>query len=208
MDILIAEDTSATRKILVHYLSMWGHNVVETCDGEDAWDRLQMPYAPRLAILDWMMPGLDGVDVCRRVRAVKTDDPPYLIILTAKDAKEDIVSALDSGANDYMTKPFTPSELRARINVGMRVLTLQRALADRVKELEVALERVQSLETLLPICMYCKKVRDDSNYWGNVEEYFSKYSGVQLSHGVCPECYEKHVRPQFAEFEKVEKKGP
>lgn len=205
MKILIADDTASTRRILVKYLADWGHDVVEAENGNAALDALLKEDGPSLAILDWVMPGLDGIDVCHEIVQRRTKNPPYLIILTSKDAKEDIVQALDAGANDYMTKPFTPIELRARINVGLRVLTLQHALSERVHDLEEALERVQSLETLLPICMYCRKIRDDSNYWSDVEEYFTRYSGIQLSHGVCPDCYEKIVRPQLEEFDAMMK---
>lgn len=202
MDILVADDTRVTRRLLESYLSKWGHRVIEAENGKEAYDILMSDVGPSLAIIDWIMPEMDGIEVCRSVSLQRQDNPPYLIVLTSKDSKEDIVEALDAGAHDYITKPFTPSELRARINVGMRVLSLQRSLSDRVQELEEALSRVRSLETLLPVCMYCRKIRDDSNYWQNVEEYFVKYSGVQMSHGVCPTCYELHVKPQLDELDR------
>jgi DNA-binding response OmpR family regulator len=150
-----------------------------------------------LAILDWMMPGLDGVEVCRRVRRGATATPPYLILLTAKGRREDIVTGLRSGADDYVTKPFNREELRARVQVGIRIVELQHSLADRVKALEEALTRVKQLQGLLPICSYCKKIRDDRNYWQQVENYISEHSEAQFSHSICPDCYEGRVKPEL-----------
>ena len=136
MKILIAEDDVISRRLLETTLIKWGYEVVVTCDGTAAWEVLQSADAPPLAILDWMMPGMDGIEVCRRVRRTATPPPPYLILLTAKGRREDIVTGLRSGANDYVTKPFNREELRARVQVGMRIVELQHSLADRVKALE------------------------------------------------------------------------
>jgi len=136
--ILIAEDDVISRRLLETTLIRWGYEVVVTCDGTAAWEVLQSADAPPLAILDWMMPGTDGIEVCRKVRRAATPTPPYLILLTAKGRREDIVAGLRSGANDYVTKPFNREELRARVQVGMRIVELQHSLADRVKALEEA----------------------------------------------------------------------
>src|SRR4030042_1124403 len=106
-------------------------------------------------------------------------------------------NGLQAGANDYVTKPFDVSELRARIQVGQRVLDLQQALACRVQELEVALSNVKKLRGLLPICSYCKKIRNDGNYWEDVEKYVAEHSAAEFSHGVGPGCYEQFIKPQF-----------
>src|SRR5207237_6416573 len=107
-----------------------------------------------------------------------------------------IVTGLTAGADDYIVKPFQRDELHARVRVGERLLELQATLADRVKELEAALARVKLLHGLLPICSYCKKVRDDQNYWQQVESYISAHSGVQFSHGICPGCYESLMKKE------------
>ena len=143
MKILIAEDDVISRRLLETTLIRWGYEVVVTCDGTAAWEVLQSADAPPLAILDWMMPGTDGIEVCRKVRRAATPTPPYLILLTAKGRREDIVAGLRSGANDYVTKPFNREELRARVQVGMRIVELQHSLAERVKALEEALARVK-----------------------------------------------------------------
>jgi CheY-like chemotaxis protein len=201
MRILIAEDDPVSRRVLDLRLKAWGHEVVITKDGAEAWAALQRNDAPRLAILDWMMPGGDGVEVCRRLRERQSSTPTYIILLTAKSSKEDVVKGLDAGANDYIIKPFDLQELRARIQVGATVVELQQRLAERVIELEEALGQVKRLQGIMPICSYCKHVRNDQNYWQQVESYVSAHSEARFSHSVCPACYEAVVMPQLAEME-------
>ncbi len=191
MKILIAEDDSISRRLLQAALVKWGHEVVLTTNGEDAWTALQQPAAPALLILDWLMPGLDGLEVCRRLRAHDTLRSSYVILLTARTGKDDLVLGLEAGADDYVPKPFDQAELRARVRVGERVLQLQTALADRVRELEDAIASVKTLQGLLPICCYCKKIRDDGNYWHRVENYITGHANVRFSHGICPDCNDK-----------------
>jgi len=191
MRILIAEDDPVSCLILERTLTGWGHEVTVATDGKQAWDVLRRADAPPMAILDIMMPEMDGCEVCRKVRQYSSAIPPYLILLTAMSAKADVVRGIQSGANDYLTKPFHREELKVRVEVGGQMLELQQVLADRVKELEEALAQVQQLQGLLPICSYCKKVRDDQNYWQRVDHYISDRMDVQFSHGICPECLER-----------------
>lgn len=137
--ILIAEDEEVSRRILQRMIEMWGHEVVSTSDGVEALSELQKQDAPPLAIMDLTMPEMDGIEVCKKVRETESSTPVYIILLTAKSGKEDIVVGLQAGANDYLTKPFDREELRARLDVGVRVIELQRSLAERVSELEQAL---------------------------------------------------------------------
>ncbi|MBY0515039.1 MAG: response regulator [Gemmataceae bacterium] len=197
MRILIADDDAISRTVLERTLRGWGHAVVCTRDGTEAWEAMQEEDAPRLAVLDWMMPGLEGPEVCRRVRALARPVPTYVILLTAKGQTDDIVTGLDSGADDYVTKPFDRQELRSRIRVGERVVALQQGLADRVAELETALSQVKALKGLLPICSYCKAVRDDKNYWQRVETYIAAHSDARFSHGICPDCWKGVVEPEM-----------
>jgi len=201
MKILIAEDDTVSRRLLEAALARWGYEVVVARDGAEALAALLAEDAPALAVLDWMMPETDGLEVIRRVRAEK-NPPPYLILLTARGSVQDLVAGLEAGANDYLTKPFDQQELRARVQVGVRVLELQAKLADRVSELEQALGQVKQLQGLLPICSYCKKVRDDQNYWQQVEAYISHRTEVRFSHGVCPDCYERARRELLGESPK------
>lgn len=191
MRILIAEDDSTLRTILTTMLETLGHDVVVTIDGAEAWDAMQQPDAPGLAILDWNMPRMTGVDVCRRIRAVNTSEPPYLILLTVHKEKGHIVTGLDAGANDYMIKPYDHDELRARVDVGARMLELQSALAGKVKELKKALDDVKTLRGIVPICASCKKIRDDKGFWQQVERYVATHTEAQFTHGVCPDCFKK-----------------
>jgi two-component system cell cycle response regulator len=128
MKILIAEDTLLSRHMLQGLLTKWGYDVVSVEDGDAAWGKLKVPDAPRMALLDWMMPGRNGVDVCRALRMQRPEPYTYILLLTAKDAKESVVEGLDSGADDYLTKPFNPQELKARMRVGMRLLQLEDSL--------------------------------------------------------------------------------
>ena len=196
MKVLIADDEPVSRRLLEATLASKGYKVVTAGDGLEAWRVLQDTNAPSLAILDWMMPGMDGVDVCRRVRSTPGLKVIYIILLTVK-GREHVVEGLQAGADDYITKPFDPAELEARLQVGARVTDLQNKLAERVKELEVALSQVKQLRGLLPICSYCKKIRNDENYWDQVENYIAKHSDAEFSHGICPECYEKFLKPQL-----------
>jgi sigma-B regulation protein RsbU (phosphoserine phosphatase) len=193
MKILIAEDDLVSRTMLSRLLASWGHELVVTTDGRAAWDVLQTADAPKVAILDWMMPELDGVEVCRRNQGLARKEPTYVILLTGKDRTEDLVTGLESGANDYLVKPFDRRELQARLRVAERVVALQHEVVDRVCELQEALAQIHQLQGLLPICSYCKKIRSDGDYWQQLEGYLSRHTGVQFSHGVCPECYEKVV---------------
>ena len=188
MRILIADDDTVSRTILERTLGGWGHEVVAVSDGLSASNILCGDEAPGLAILDWMMPGLEGPEVCRRVRDLARPVPLYLILLTGKDATGDVVAGLDSGADDYVTKPFDRAELQSRIKVGQRMLALQHGLADRVRELEESMARVKQLQGMLPICAWCKNVRNDGNYWQTVEVYMAEHADVRFTHGICPAC--------------------
>jgi CheY-like chemotaxis protein len=189
--ILIAEDHYVSRHLLERNLTNWGFQVITAEDGEAALRVLESEAAPPLAIIDWMMPKLDGLEVCRRIRS-QTDRPYiYLVLLTAKSHKEEIATGLEAGADDYVIKPFDPDELRARLKVGQRVVELERQLAKRVNELETAISDVKKLKRLIPICMYCKSVRDDQDYWHEIEEYIHHETGSDFSHGICPACMEK-----------------
>ena len=195
MRVLVAEDEPVSRRVLADALRRWGYEAETTGDGEGAWQRLRGEGAPPLAILNWMMPKMDGVEVCRRVRESGSSLPPYIILLTARGGKEDIVSGLQAGADDYVSKPFDPDELRARVQVGERVVGLQSELAGRVAELEGALLQVRWLQGMLPMCSYCKKIRDDRDYWHEVETYISEHSEARFSHGICPDCRDRIVKP-------------
>ncbi len=192
MRILIAEDNLVSRKLLSVALKKWGYEVTAVNDGKAAWDELQKHDAPKLVILDWNMPEMDGLQVCLRLKESGATDPPYIILLTARTEKKDVVNALEAGANDYITKPFNNMELRARVRVGHRMVEMKEKLAKQVQELRTALEHIKTLQGIIPICSFCKKIRDDQGYWSQVEAYLSRHSDARFSHGFCPDCISRH----------------
>jgi sigma-B regulation protein RsbU (phosphoserine phosphatase) len=189
MKALIADDERIARVILTRTLSQWGFTVTVASNGAEALAILQQADNPTLAILDWMMPELDGPSICRRIRSERPAANLYLIVLTSLERRQDIITGLDAGADDYIVKPFHADELHARINVGMRVISLRERLDARVAELQDALANVKTLSGMLPICSYCKRIRGDDQYWQQIEAYIAERSGAQFSHGICPACY-------------------
>jgi sigma-B regulation protein RsbU (phosphoserine phosphatase) len=175
--ILIADDDRATTTMLGRTLEHWGFEAIVVHDGTAAWTRIAGDDPPEMAILDWMMPGLDGIELCRRIRASSQRSTLYVILLTARDSTQDLVAGLEAGADDYLTKPFDPDELRARIHVGRRTLAL--------------IASVRRLTGLLPICSYCKRIRSDQDYWEQIESYIAEHTGAAFSHGICPACLVK-----------------
>lgn len=202
MKILIADDSLVVRRRLSTLLTEWGHEVVETKDGEETWQLLSSGVAPPIAILDWVMPEPDGVELCRRIRETPAIKKTYVLMLTGMSNPEDIVKGLNAGANDFIVKPFNEPELQARVNVGVRMVELQEEVANRVTELERALAEITELRGILPICAYCKSVRDDQNYWQTVEQYIGSHADVKFSHGVCPKCLENVVKPELEKLER------
>ena len=200
MRILIAEDEAVSRRLLEARLIKWGYEVVITAHGQGAWEALQCDNAPPLAIFDVMMPEIDGIELCRRARQLARAIPTYIILLTAMTTKEQVVTGLDAGADDYMTKPFDHDELRARVQAGARIVELQMSLAERLREREEALAQIKRLQGMLPMCSYCKSIRDDQNYWQRVESYIAEHAEVQFSHSICPSCYETVVQPILDEM--------
>ncbi|MEA1979567.1 MAG: response regulator transcription factor [candidate division Zixibacteria bacterium] len=188
MRILIAEDDAFSRKLLESTLEKAGHDVIACIDGESAEKTYQDASSIEMAILDWMMPEKDGVEVCKSIKNNEDNPFTYVIMLTAKNKAEDLAEALSSGADDFISKPFNALELNARINAGIRMIRLQKAMMNNIEELEETLAHVEQLQGIIPICAWCKKIRDDSEYWTSVEDYISKHSEAKFSHGICPEC--------------------
>jgi len=151
MRALIADDDRVTTAILSAAVAGWGLEPIVANDGAQAWEMLQAPAAADLVIVDWMMPGMDGLELCRRIRSTPSLAATYVLLLTGRSSRADLVAGLDAGADDYMVKPIDPEELRARVQVGVRVATLQRRLAEQVAELASArdhLARIASTDAL------------------------------------------------------------
>lgn len=183
MKVLAVEDDPVLLRVLADTLRKLGHEVVTAGDGERAWQILQEEPI-RVVVSDWMMPLLDGLQLCQRVRAADSADYTYFILLTVQDSStENKQRAADAGVDDFLTKPLNPSELWLRLRVAERIVSFAR--------------RVRDLERLLPICSYCKNVRDDLHYWRQIESYFQTHGGAKFTHSICPDCYGKFVLPQI-----------
>ncbi len=182
MKILIAEDEPVSARLLEATLKNLGHEVTKTANGSDAWDAWLLAQ-PRVVISDWQMPELEGVELCRRIRERRGVRYTYFILLTARGGRESFLTAMDAGIDDFLAKPVDREELAARLTVAERILGLR--------------EELHALEGLLPICSYCKRIRDADGGYGSLERYIEQRSGAEFSHGICPDCYEKHVRPQL-----------
>jgi len=176
MKTLIAEDHRDTRESLALLLRLDGYDVVEAASGLEAWDQFERNRFT-LVLSDWLMPHLDGLELCRRIRATERPYYPYVILLTALKGKDHFLQAMSAGADDFISKPFDADELRAKLHAAERIVTLQ--------------DRVKRLEGILPTCMYCKKIRDESQTWVTIEEYITERSNAEFSHGVCPGCFTK-----------------
>lgn len=183
MKILAVEDDAVARAVLRQALRRLGHEAIEAADGESAWELLQNEPV-RVVVSDWIMPRSDGLDLCRRIRARVGADYIYFILLTSRDASADNqTAAADAGVDDFLTKPLDLPELWTRLRVAERILRYT--------------TQVRQLEEMLPICSYCKKIRDDKNYWQQIEGYISDRTGSDFSHSVCPDCYQRVVVPEI-----------
>ena len=182
MNLLLAEDDAVARMTLSAVLKGLGYEVTEAEHGGEAWANLQLGYFP-IVISDWSMPEVDGPELCRRMRARATDRYSYFLLVTATGGKKRYLEGMEAGADDFITKPIDMDELCARLKAAERILGLR--------------QHVQQLEGLLPMCAYCKRIRDASEKWESIERYVEERSEAQFSHGYCPDCYEKYVRPQL-----------
>lgn len=195
--VLIADDDPVHVQLMVHMFERWGLDLETHTDGLSALESITSKNPPHVAVLDWHMPGIDGLELCRRAKSGDQKTRTFLFMLTGRDERQDIVAALEAGADDFLSKPAHKDELRARILNAVRMVDLQLTLDRRVKELEEAMANVKLLQGLLPICSYCKSIRDDDNYWQKVEGYLAEHSGLKFSHGICPHCFDTIVEPQL-----------
>ncbi len=193
--VLVADDDRMATTMLRAAIKEWRFDVTVVHDGEAAWAAMLSEH-PQIAVLDWEMPGADGPELCRRARENPETAGAYIILLTGRDGRANLIHGLGAGADDYVTKPFDRDEFRVRVQVGARVAALQQRLAERVTELEAALANVRQLEGFIAICSYCKRIRSDAQQWEQMERYISDHSHAQFSHGICPDCFEQ-VRKEF-----------
>jgi phosphoserine phosphatase RsbU/P len=185
--ILAVDDDPVARAVLRQALRRLGHETVEAADGDEAWELLQKNDTVRVVVSDWVMPRADGLDLCRRIRGRVGAEYVYFILVTSRDGTaENQTTAADAGVDDFLTKPLNLSELWTRLRVAERILRYT--------------TQVRQLEELVPICSYCKKIRDDQNYWQQIEGYISLRTGSDFSHSVCPDCYQRELVPELAKI--------
>lgn len=187
MKILTVEDDHLSRVLLTGTLQSMGHEVTTCGTGSEAWSFLGMDKFD-VVVSDWRLPGIDGLELCRRVRARERDAYLYFILVTGAGATaENEGAAIEAGVDDFLPKPVVTCDLRNRLRVAQRFLDYTR--------------RVRQLESFLPICGYCKNIRNDRNYWQQIEQYIAERTGASFSHGICPDCYQRHVVPQLESLE-------
>ncbi|MBI5688658.1 MAG: response regulator transcription factor [Verrucomicrobia bacterium] len=183
MRILAIEDQPVAAMQLLAVLKSQGHTVDAAHDGEEAWRMLESG-GHRIVVSDWRVPGIDGLQLCRMIRNRGGDYVYFILISSIKVTRERQAEALAAGVDDFLRKPVDPDELGMRLHVAARIIEFT--------------NRVQQLESFLPICGYCKKVRSDEKYWQAIEDYYARKQGTKFSHGICPDCYQKVMLPQLA----------
>ncbi len=186
MKVLVVEDEAAQRVVLEGALKKFGHTPVVAEDGEQAWEAFSADADLRVVLTDWLMPKVDGIELCRRIRRQRQRPYTYVLMLTIKQEKSEYLEGMEAGVDDFMTKPFDPDELEARLRVAERILGLR-----------VEIDRLTSL---LPICAYCKNIQDDRSTWVSVEQYVTSKTDTDLTHTICPSCYESEVKPELEEL--------
>ncbi len=186
--ILVVDDEALVRQVLTQHLGPAGYSLECAKNGPQALELLESGTID-LVLLDIMMPKMSGFEVCRAVRETKSRDELPIIFLSAKDRQEDRVASFDEGGNDYLTKPIGKRELLARVNVHLELQAVHRSQSEEIHE----------LRGILPICSYCKKIREDSGYWSQLEVYISHHSEAKFSHGICPHCMDENF-PSLVEL--------
>jgi len=180
MKILVAEDDPVSVKILQITLEHYGHQVAVAASGGEAWEAFDQDPV-RVVVSDWMMPGMDGLELCQKIRERAKTDYTYFILLTAiNTSRDNLRQAMDAGVDDFLKKPLDREAIMMRLRVAERILEFT--------------TQIRQLKELLPICMYCKRIRDDQDYWQQVESYIHTYTGSNFSHGICPECFSQQMR--------------
>jgi DNA-binding response OmpR family regulator len=182
MKILAVEDDPVAQAVLVAALQSLGHQVVSAADGEAAWSAMN-DRSLRVIVCDWKLPLLDGLSLCRRIRQHREDYICFILLTQESATGENLDEAFAAGVDDFLTKPVNRRDLKLRLHVATRILAFT--------------TEMRQLESFLPICMYCRKVRDDQDYWQQIETYINQRAGTRFSHSICPSCYESLIVPEM-----------
>lgn len=182
----IVEDDPTTRRLLENLTSLLGYEIASYDNGDEAWEAFAVED-PKIVISDWKIPGKDGLELCRRLRQMHSDSYTYFVLISAqKRSRANLEFAIEAGVDDFLKKPIGSEEIWSRLRVAERILGFNR--------------QVKTLESLIPICAYCKKVRNDGDLWEQIEQYVNQRTGADFTHSICPPCLDKHVRPQLKEY--------
>jgi len=190
--ILVVEDNPATRKLIEDILRA-DHRVITAADGREALAAVDAEKGGiDLILLDIIMPGMGGYEVCERLKSREDTRDIPIIFLTIMEADKDEAKGFAAGVSDYIVKPVNRLRLKARVANQLLIRAHQRELALKNAELQEALEQIKVLKGIVPICSYCKQVRNDEGYWQQVEDYVSRRSEAEFSHSICPSCMKRH----------------
>lgn len=192
MNILIVDDDPVNLIFLEAALKSQGHKVTMAEDGEKAWLAMLLGGF-QFVICDWSLPGISGTELCKKVRERNGYGYVYFILITGHEGTDKLNMAMDAGVDDFLTKPLDMNALTVRLRVANRILDFHR--------------QVGALKELVPICMYCKKIRNDKNYWENVEIFFSAHTGADFTHSLCPDCYTEKIKPEIDSVGKGDPNG-
>ena len=173
---------------MANYLREWGYELILAENGDEAWEVIRSDSSLRMAILDWQMPGVDGTEICHRVREELHLVPFYLMLLTARGGKENLLKGLQAGADDFVIKPFDKDILQARVEVGVRSVEMQSRLVGRIMELDAGLSRALEFRRALPICGQCKRIRGTDEAWHEIPRLAEHDLEGDFNQQVCPEC--------------------
>jgi sigma-B regulation protein RsbU (phosphoserine phosphatase) len=188
MNILIAEDDLISRKLLQTNLEQMGYQVTASTDGQEAWDIYdRVPYP--IVVSDWLMPSVNGLELCKKIRQRPDTEYTYFILLTANVGEEkNYFEAMESGVDDFLSKPLDRQQLAIRLRVAKRILK--------------DTSRIKSLENIVTMCAYTKKIKMEEESWQNIEEFIEKYLGIKLSHGIHPDYYEQVIVPEIEKLKR------
>jgi len=185
MKILIVDDDLVSQMLLTEQLQDLNHEVSVAADGKEAWNIFQAKN-PRIVITDWMMPNVNGLELTRMIRKENRESYTFIIFLTILRGKGSYLEAMKAGADDVITKPYDSEQLAARLCVAERILGMQ--------------HEIRQLHSILPICSYCRRIRQDDDSWVSIEKHIKQKTDTAFSHGICPDCYESHVKPAIVKL--------
>ncbi len=189
--VLVIDDSPNNLAVIARHLEDNGFEVMIARDGEDGVIKAARGL-PDLILLDIMMPGMDGFETCKRLKSTSDTKEIPVLFMTALDSVEDKLRGFEEGGVDYIVKPFNEHEAVARVKTHLKIRKLQRDLEEKNRRLQQAMNKIKKLEGIIPICSFCKKIRDEEGSWKQLEGYFQEHSEATFSHGLCQECAKKH----------------